>query len=132
MEGGAPHQQWHTPQGAVPPRDSEYEVIIQRGTLMTHVPTCLSPKKRNGTCDLPERHARSFLVMPPVRGKGEAKEKRHLFLMQSFSHQEKRAKIFSRESWSYLSNSPPPNRRILCDERNGGGWRQSGGDAKGF
>lgn len=49
--------------------------------------------------------------------------------MQSFSHQEKRAKIFSRESWPYLSNSLQTNLAILHDEysyKNGGdggrGW----------
>lgn len=57
--------------------------------------------------------------------------------MQSFSHQEKCAKIFSCESWSYLSNSLQPNLTILHDEYSykkrvlGGGGGVMEGDAGG-
>lgn len=46
--------------------------------------------------------------------------------MQSFSHQEKRAKIFSSESRPYLSNSPQTNLAILHDEYSykKWGWRR--------
>lgn len=81
---------------------------------MTHISTCLSPKREIIVVVF---LSNMFTLLPngAIR-EGRGEKKRRLFLMQSFSHQEKRAKIFSRESRSYLSNSPQTNLAILHDE----------------
>ncbi|KAF0045829.1 hypothetical protein F2P81_002358 [Scophthalmus maximus] len=58
--------------------------------------------------------------MVPFVTAEEKEKKRRLLLMQSFSHQEKCAKTFSRESDSYLSNSPQTDLVILHNEYS---WR---------
>ncbi len=99
--------------------------------LMMHISTCLSPKREIILVVFPEQHVRSPCWCC------EGRKKRRLVLMQSFSHQEKRAKIFSRESRSYLSNSPQTNLAILHDEYSykKWGWRRAmvaGGARWGF